>query len=392
MAGGTLPHCPQPLLDNGVKWLNLREILLQMAETDDTTGIVAAAQSASVDALSNPVTGKSALRRKVVGRGQTSLSSPARIVLPGDVPVVPVQVAKPDPDAAASAAPQAASPTVATASAAENAPAVENADAGNTAPIEGAAPAKRPIGRARKVVPVSAPLAAGAKRPLKSMPVEPVAAKPTHAKLPPVAHVTAPSSAPTGKAAAGHAAAATRPAPRASRITKPVPTPSANPSSVSSIKDMTMDMSANFSGFQDAVGQAQAKAQAAFEKSSNMLGEAGDFAKGNAEAMVEAGKIFAEGVQQIGSAMAADGRTAFETMTGDIKDLAAAKSPTDFLKLQSDLVRKNFDNAVAYGSKNSETFLKLMSDAFAPLSGRMSLAMEKARQVAPVATSMNVAA
>jgi hypothetical protein len=161
---------------------------------------------------------------------------------------------------------------------------------------------------------------------------------------------------------------------------QPVATNSQSTFPVFSIKDMTMDMSTNFTGFQTAMTEAQAKAKAAFEKSSTAMGEVGEFAKGNVEAVIASGKIFAEGCQEIGSTMVAESRTAFEAMTGDIKELAAAKSPTDFLKIQSDMLRKSFDNAVAYSSKNSETFLKLMSDAAAPLSGRVSLAVEKVRQ------------
>lgn len=145
------------------------------------------------------------------------------------------------------------------------------------------------------------------------------------------------------------------------------------------LEETTMDMSANFTGFQDAVTEAQAKAKAAFEKSTSVLGEVSDFAKGNVEAAVESGKIYAEGVQALGSEFVTESRAAFEKMSGDIKELAAAKSPTDFFKLQSDLVRKNFDTAVAYSSKNSEAMLKLMSDTFAPISGRVSIAVEKAR-------------
>ncbi|MBT0671201.1 phasin family protein [Novosphingobium profundi] len=145
------------------------------------------------------------------------------------------------------------------------------------------------------------------------------------------------------------------------------------------LEDTTMDMSANFTSFQDAIAEAQTKAKEAFEKGTTMMGEASDFTKGNVEAMMESGKIFAEGMQSFGSELVSEGRTAFEAMSGDIKELAAAKSPTDFFKLQGDMVRKNFDSAVATGSKNSEAMLKLMSDAFAPLSGRVSMAMEKAR-------------
>jgi phasin family protein len=145
------------------------------------------------------------------------------------------------------------------------------------------------------------------------------------------------------------------------------------------LEETTMDMSTNFAGLQDAMTQAQAKAKAAFEKSSTVLGEVSEFTKGNVEAVVASSKILAEGVQGIGSELVAEGRASFETLTGDIKELAAAKSPTDFFKLQGDIVRKNFDSAVAYSSKNSETMLKLFSDSFAPISGRMSIAMEKAR-------------
>jgi hypothetical protein len=220
------------------------------------------------------------------------------------------------------------------------------------------------------VKPMPAKVSAATLTAAKPVPVRTSPAKPVIKSAAPVPVRTDPAST--------HAA---KPSLRAARITKPVPnTPAPTPV----FKDLTMDMNANFSGFQDAMTQAQAKAQAAFEKSTSMLGDAGEFAKGNVEAMIESGKIYSDGLQEIGSAMVAEGRTAFETMTGDIKELAAAKSPADFLKIQSEMIRKNFDNAVAYGSKNSETYLKLMSDAFAPLSGRVSLAVEKARQAAPM--------
>jgi phasin family protein len=399
-----------------------------MADFDDKAEDMQVASAKSKDIAAAPA-GKSALRRKVVGRGQTSLSSPSPMVLPGTAklaqspslpdsvvssPVGSVKSAEGDDQAkhAPVAMPQGV-PPVADAITAPVA-ATPDSDALNVAPE---APVKRGVGRPRKVaVGASTPAAKpvltqrpAAKPSLakpmvaKPHPIEP-AAKPVATKsvatkslrlkavpASPLVEPTASAAVPAGKVAAT-AAAASRPALRAARIINSVSTPDPTPSSATSIKDLTMDMSANFNGFQGAMSEAQAKAQAAFEKSQNMLGEAGDFAKGNVEAMVEASKIFAEGVQEIGSTLVAESRTAFESMTGDIKELAAAKSPTDFLKLQSDLVRKNFDTAVSYSSKSSETFLKLMSDAFAPLSGRVSLAVEKARQVAPMSAPTNIAA
>ena len=134
--------------------------------------------------------------------------------------------------------------------------------------------------------------------------------------------------------------------------------------------------------FEDSFKDAGAKAKAAFEKSQAAFGDAGEFAKGNLEAVVESGKILANGMKSMSEAYVAETRSAYETMTADFKELAAVKSPTEFLELQSKLMRKNFDAAVATGSKKSEAMLKLASEAFQPLSTRLSLAMEKFKRAA----------
>lgn len=220
----------------------------------------------------------------------------------------------------------------------------------------------RPVAQAK---PVAAPKPVAPVVPAKALPPKPVTQVAKDVKEPIAA-------APIPKAATPNAAPKTAPE------TKPV---FAGLFSNFMLEEHNMDMSTNFAGLQDAMTEAQAKAKAAFEKSTSVLGEVSEFTKGNVEAVVASGKIMAEGMQGMGSELVAEGRTAFETMTGDIKELAAAKSPTDFFKLQGDMVRKNFDSAVAYSSKNSEAMLKLFSDSFAPISGRMSIAMDKARSV-----------
>jgi phasin family protein len=67
-----------------------------------------------------------------------------------------------------------------------------------------------------------------------------------------------------------------------------------------------------------------------------------------------------------------EGKASFETMSADIKELASAKSPTEFFEKQSALLRKQFDAVVATSSKNSEAFLKLANEAFQPISTRVS--------------------
>lgn len=126
----------------------------------------------------------------------------------------------------------------------------------------------------------------------------------------------------------------------------------------------------------------QARAKTAFDKGSEIATDMGEFTKGNVEAVVESGKILASGMQDIAKGYIAEGKTAVETMTADVKDVAAVKSPTEFVELQSKIVSRNFDATVATFSKNTETMVKLANDAFAPLSTRMSLAMEKVRKAA----------
>ena len=134
---------------------------------------------------------------------------------------------------------------------------------------------------------------------------------------------------------------------------------------------------------QDTVKDVQARARTAFEKSQAMFGNAGEFTKGNLEAMVESGKILATGVQAMGKTYVAEVKSTFESVQADAKDLrAAVTSPTEFVKLQSTLMRKYFDNVVAYNSKSAEAALKLANEAFQPISSRVSLAVEKVKKAA----------
>ena len=131
-----------------------------------------------------------------------------------------------------------------------------------------------------------------------------------------------------------------------------------------------------------ALVEVKSKAQAAFEKGSAVATETTEFAKGHVEATVESGKILAAGLKTLGTDYVAESKKALETMTADVKELAAVKSPTDFFQLQANLMRRNFEAAVAYGTKSSAAATKLANEAFAPISARVSLAVEKLNKAA----------
>ena len=140
----------------------------------------------------------------------------------------------------------------------------------------------------------------------------------------------------------------------------------------------TIDLSSAKTAFYDL----QAKAKAGLEKSQAVLAEANEFAKGNLEAAVESSKIAAAGVQEITGTFIAESKTAFEKFSAEAKELAATKSPADFFKLHSEMTLKHFDTAVAYSSKQSEKLMKFASDVTAPLTARVSLALEKVQKAA----------
>lgn len=126
----------------------------------------------------------------------------------------------------------------------------------------------------------------------------------------------------------------------------------------------------------------QDRVKATYGRATEFAGEIGEFSKGNMEAVVESGKILAGGVQDMAREAVEDTKTVFQTATEDMRLMAAAKSPTEFLKLQGDLMRRNFDAMVQYGSKRTEANIKLANDAFAPISNRMSVAAEKISKAA----------
>lgn len=137
----------------------------------------------------------------------------------------------------------------------------------------------------------------------------------------------------------------------------------------------TVKAQALFTDFND-------RTKAAVEKSTKLVEEASEFAKGNVEALVESSRIAAKGLETLGQDAAEYSRKSFESATAAMKTLATVKSPADFFKLQSDFVRGAFDAYVAEASKNTEAVLKLAGDAAQPISSRFAVAAEKVKTAA----------
>ena len=132
-----------------------------------------------------------------------------------------------------------------------------------------------------------------------------------------------------------------------------------------------------FAPFQNILTEANERGQELAKKSQKVAEELADLARANVEAVVEAGRVATEGARSIGQDVVAKQRDSFEQAADAIRSLAEAKSPTEYLQLQSDYARASFGRAVAESSKLSESLVKLAGEAFQPLSNRASANAER---------------
>ena len=130
------------------------------------------------------------------------------------------------------------------------------------------------------------------------------------------------------------------------------------------------------------IGDVNARAKSAFEKSAKIVEELADLTRGNVEAIVASSKVAAKGVETMGQDAAEYSRKSFEDASAAFKSFAEVKSATDLFKLQGDFARSAFDAAVAESARLSETVLKLANDVAQPINSRYAVAAERVKTLA----------
>lgn len=257
-----------------------------------------------------------------------------------------------------------------------------------TASAPASKPSPKPVVAAKPPVQKAPPAPVVAKK----VAVEPVVAKAPAVKAPieeaPVARAevpVAPVSAATNTVEDGKAAQPTPsldiPTPK-----KEQPVPAATAEGTNTVNDVIANTKKYTdeakTRFQSAFAEMNEKAKTGVEKSTKAVEELADIAKGNVEALVESGKIAAKGVEALGQEAAEYGRLTFEKASATMKSLAAAKSPTEFFQLQSEMVSGAFDIFAKESAKTSEALIKLAGEVAQPLSSRVSLVTEKVKSLA----------
>ena len=217
---------------------------------------------------------------------------------------------------------------------------------------------------------------ATAKAPIKKAPAKKAAAKKTPAKK--TTAKRAPAKASPPKAASRKKTPAKKTAPAAAK-TKTDTNPATKLKDTIMATAKNTDFTATVKNF---ATDMQERVKVAYGKTGELAGEMGEFSKSNLDAVVESGKIFFTGAQDLVRDNVETGKTVVETMTEDAKKMASIKSPTELMQFQGEIARRNFDAVVSFGSQRTEAWLKLYNDAFAPISNRVSVATEKMTKAA----------
>jgi phasin family protein len=105
--------------------------------------------------------------------------------------------------------------------------------------------------------------------------------------------------------------------------------------------------------------------------------EAAEFGRGNAEAVAKATQLYVAGVQDLGKQTMALFQGLSEQAIESAKAFSGVKSLKEAADLQASYTRATVEKTFAESAKLQETALKLAETSFAPLSARMTLAVEK---------------
>ncbi len=137
-------------------------------------------------------------------------------------------------------------------------------------------------------------------------------------------------------------------------------------------------------GLKDGMAQAtagfaetQAKVKAGMEKAMKTAEEMVAFGQGNVEALVKSGQIWATGMQDLGKQMAANAQASFEETMATFKAFSSVKSLKDALDLQANLARSTMEKTLAESGKLTDASMKLTEQTLAPITARVSMAVEK---------------
>ena len=123
-------------------------------------------------------------------------------------------------------------------------------------------------------------------------------------------------------------------------------------------------------------------ATAVMEKTMKSAEELVSFSQGNVEALMKCGQIWATGMQDLSKSFAATAQAQLDQTVSTWKALAGVKSIKEAMDLQTSLARSSVEAAVAETGKLTDASMKLAEQTMAPITARVTLAVEKFSRIA----------
>jgi phasin family protein len=101
------------------------------------------------------------------------------------------------------------------------------------------------------------------------------------------------------------------------------------------------------------------------------------FGKANLDAFIQANQVFAKGIEELSKEVMSLTQVSLENAAAAAKAIFQAKSIKDVVELNADYTKTSFDKFVANSTKLSELGVKVATDALAPVTARVNVAVSK---------------
>jgi phasin family protein len=105
--------------------------------------------------------------------------------------------------------------------------------------------------------------------------------------------------------------------------------------------------------------------------------DAAEFGRGNIEAMTKSAQLFAAGFQDIGKQVFAVTQALTDHAMESAKAMATVKSLKEAADIQAAFAKASMERSMSEAAKLQEASFRLAETAYAPLTARMTLAVEK---------------
>ncbi|HVY16093.1 MAG TPA: phasin family protein [Rhodopila sp.] len=127
----------------------------------------------------------------------------------------------------------------------------------------------------------------------------------------------------------------------------------------------------------EAMGATQASVKQGMEKAMKTAEEFVAFSQGNVEALMKSGQIWVTGVQDLSKHVAAAAQASMEEGLSTFKAMTSVKSLKEAFDLQAAFARNALEKTVSESSKLTDASFKLTEQALAPITARVTVAVEK---------------